>query len=207
MISMYPFLASEINIIDKRRDHAMKRTIITGILVSAFLVVSACSSHRYTVVEPKKKELTDYSILEIRDFKSNLGDSESKELAARFADRLHENIVKDRQEHPDEVIFDDVVLETDKTEKVLLLDGTIISFEKGSRAKRYFLGFGAGKAYCTIQSIFTDKTSNEQILKLNFDGELSMGIFGGSVDEAVQGVVEAYLDYFEDYFENQGAKK
>jgi hypothetical protein len=159
-------------------------------LLAAFLLVSACSSHRYTVVEPRKKELTDYSILEIRDFKSNLKDSESKELAARFADRLHENVMKDRQEHPDEVIFDDVVLETNKTEGVLLLDGTIISFEKGSRAKRYFIGFGSGKAYCTIQSIFTDKTTNEQILMLNFDGELSMGIFGGSVDEAVQGVLD-----------------
>jgi len=185
----------------------MKRTIIIGLLVAAFLLVSACSSHRYTVVEPKKKELTEYRVLEIRDFKSNLVDSESKELAARFADRLHQNIMKDRQEHPDEVIFDDVVRGINKTEGVLLLDGTIISFEKGSRAKRYFIGFGSGKAYCTIQSIFTDKATNEQILKLNFDGELSMGIFGGSVDEAVQGVVEAYLDYFDDYFENQRKKK
>ena len=185
----------------------MKKTTITGILVAAFLLVSACSSHRYTVIEPRKKELTDYRILEIRDFKSYLVDSESQELAARFADRLHQNVMKDRQEHPDEVIFDDVVRHTDKSEGVLQLEGTLISFEKGSRAKRYFIGFGAGKAYCTIQSVFTDKTTNETILKLNFDGELSMGIFGGSVDEAVQGVVEAYLDYFDDYFENQKTKK
>jgi hypothetical protein len=112
--------------------------------VTAFLLVSACSSHRYTVVQPKKKELTDYPILEIRDFKSNLGDSESKELAARFADRLHQKVMEDRQEHPDEVIFDDVVRGINKTEGILLLDGTIISFEKGSRAKRYFIGFGSG---------------------------------------------------------------
>jgi hypothetical protein len=185
----------------------MKRTIIFGLLMAAFLVFNACSSHRYTVVEPRKKELTDYRILEIKDFKSNLVDSESKELAERFADRLHQNVMKDRQEHPEEVIFDDVVRQTNKTEGVLLLDGTLISFEKGSRAKRYFIGFGAGKAYCTIQSVFTDKTTNETILKLNFDGELSMGLFGGSMDEAVQGVVEAYLDYFDDYFENQRSKK
>jgi hypothetical protein len=197
----------ENNIIDKRRNNAMKRAIIVGISVAAFLLVSACSSHRYTVVEPEKKELTDYQILEIRDFKCNLADSESKEIATRFADRLHQDIMKDRKEHPDEVIFDDVVRKTDKTEGVLLLDGTIISFEKGSRAKRYFIGFGSGKAYCTIQSSFTDKTTNEQILKLNFDGELSMSLFGGSADEAVQAVVKAYLDYFDDYFENQAGKK
>lgn len=185
----------------------MKRTIIAGILLAAFLLVGACSSHKYTIVEPRTKDFTDYQILEIRDFKCNLGDSESKELAARFADRLHQNIMEDRQENPDEVIFDDVVRKTEKTEGVLVLDGTIISFEKGSRAKRYFLAFGAGKAYCTIQSSFTDKATNERILKLNFDGELSMGIFGGSADEAVQGVVKAYLDYFDDYLANQRAKK
>ena len=124
----------------------MKKTIIAGILVAAFLSASACSSHRYTVVEPRKKELTDYQILEIRDFTCNLADSESKELAAGFADRLYLNIMKDRQEQPDEILFDEVVRKTDKTEGVLVLDGTIISFEKGSRAKRYLLAFGSGKA-------------------------------------------------------------
>ncbi len=185
----------------------MKRSIWAGFLVAAFLLISACASHRYTVLEPRNKELTDYQILEIRDFKCNLGDSDSKALAERFADRLYLNILKDRKEHPDEIIFDKVVRKTQKTEGVLLLDGTVISFEKGSRAKRYLLGFGSGKAYCTIQSNFTDKHSNENIMKLNFDGELSMGIFGGSVDEAVQGVVEAYLEYFDDYFANQRSKK
>ena len=184
----------------------MKRAIGTIVLGFVVLLVSACASHRYTVVEPRKKEFTDYRILEIRDFKCNLMDKESKALAAGFADKLYENVMKDRQEHPDEVVFEQVVRKTDKTDGVLMLDGTVISFEKGSRAKRYFIGFGAGKAYCTIQSVFTDKKTGEQILKLNFDGELSMGIFGGSEEEAVQGVVEAYLDYFDDYFENQAGK-
>lgn len=184
----------------------MKSVIAVFVSIAVLLLVSACASHRYTVVEPQKKELTDYSILEIKDFKCNLGDRDSKALAARFADKLYENVMKDRQEHPDEVIFEQVVRRTDKTDGVLMLDGTVTSFEKGSRAKRYFIGFGAGKAYCTIQSVFTDKKTGEQILKLNFDGELSMGIFGGSEEEAVQGVVEAYLDYFDDYFETQAGK-
>jgi hypothetical protein len=134
-LSIYLFLALENNIIDKRREHAMKKTTITGILAAAFLLVSACSSHRYTVVEPRKKELTDYPILEIRDFKSNLGDSESKELAARFADRLHQKVMQDRQEHPDEVIFDDVVRGINKTEGVLLLDGTIAPYSLSLQTK------------------------------------------------------------------------
>ena len=99
----------------------MKRAITTSISVAVVLLVSACASHRYTVVEPQKKELTDYSILVIKDFNCNLADRESKALAARFADKLYQNVMKDRQEHPEEVIFDEVVRETDKTDGVLLL--------------------------------------------------------------------------------------
>ncbi|MGB5276385.1 MAG: DUF4410 domain-containing protein, partial [Gammaproteobacteria bacterium] len=82
-----------------------------------------------------------------------------------------------------------------------------VSYEEGSRAKRYWLGFGAGKAYCTIRSTFTDKSTGEQILEMDFDGELTGGLFGGTADEAVQAVVEAYLDYFDDYYETHYGKQ
>ena len=178
----------------------MYKVVLSAFLVGLFVVASGCASHRYTVIEPTQKQLTDYPVLEIRDFKSNLGDKESRELAARFADRLYDNVIKYRQQHPDKVIFDDVVRKTDQVDGVLVLDGTVVSYEKGNRAKRYFIGFGAGKAYCTIQSTFSEKKTGEEIFKSNFDGELSMSLFGGSVDEAVQGVVKAYLDYWDDYF-------
>lgn len=70
----------------------------------------------------------------------------------------------DRQEHPDEVIFGEIVRKTDKNNGVLLLEGTLISFEKGSRAKRYFVGFGPGKAYCIIQPVFTEKKQANRYL-------------------------------------------
>ena len=65
---------------------------------------------------------------------------------------------------------------------------------------------GAGKAFCTIQSAFTDKASGQEVLKTNFDGELSMSFFGGSADEAVDAVVAAYIDYLRDYFATTTAK-
>jgi len=177
------------------------------LIMTTLAVVSGCASHKYSVLEPPSKDLTEYQVLEISDFTTFLGDSESKELAARFADKLYENVIEHREENPDKVIFDKVVRDTDETEGVAVLDGVVVSYEKGSRAKRYWIGFGAGKAYCTIRSTFTDKSTSEQILEMNFDGELGMGVFGGSADEAVQGVVEAYLDYFDDYYETHYAKQ
>ena len=179
----------------------------TALLVIAFAFLAAgCGSSRYTVIEPPKESVRDFKTLEIRNFTSNLQDADSIRLADQFADRLHRAIQEDRKEHPGESIFEQVVRGTDATGDVLVLDGTILSFEKGSRAKRYFIGFGAGKAFCTIQSTFTNKATGQEVLKTNFDGELSMSFFGGSADEAVDAVVAAYIDYLRDYFAKSTAK-
>ena len=171
--------------------------------IFVFLVLSGCASSRYTVLEPAKEPLTSFEVLEIKNFASNLNDEASIQLANRFADRLHEAVLKERQANPGESIFKEVVRGTDQSASVLVLDGTVISFEQGSRAKRYFIGFGAGAAYCTIRATFTNKETGQEILQTNFDGELNMGLFGGSPDEAVDAVVRAFIDYFDDYFERE----
>ena len=158
-----------------------------------------CASHRYTVVKPPSKSLTDYGILEISEFKTNLNDAESRELANRFAGRLHLAVMNFRENNPEDRVYEEVTLDTDKTRGVLLMQGTIISYEEGSRAKRYWIGFGSGKAYCTIQVIFTNKETGEELSRTNFDGELAMGLFGGDADEAVDGVVKAFIDYMQQY--------
>lgn len=112
--------------------------------------------------------------------------------------------MEDRERHLGESIFEEVVRTTDRAERGLVLDGKVISFENGSRAKRYFIGFGAGKAYCTIQATFSDKVTGEEVLNTNFDGELSMSFFGGSPGEAVDAVVRAFIGYLDDHFEKEG---
>ena len=107
----------------------------------------------------------------------------------------------EREKSPGQSFFSEIVRSTDKVDSVLVLDGKVISFDKGSRAKRYWIGFGAGKAYCTIQATFTNKETGAEVLKTNFDGELAMGFFGGDEQEAVDAVVESFIDYFADYFQ------
>ena len=160
---------------------------------------TGCASHRYTIVDPPTQPLTDYSILEIPEFDTYLNDAESKELAKRFAGRLHLAVKNYRDNNPQNIVYDEVTLNTDRTKGVLLMQGTIISYEEGSRAKRYWIGFGSGKAYCTIQAIFINKETGEELSRTNFDGELAMGLFGGDADEAVDGVVDAFIDYMQQY--------
>jgi len=164
-----------------------------------FLLLTACGSGRYTIVEPAKKQFSEYHTLEIKPFTTTLNSAEAKTLSDRFAERLHRAIMQQRAENPDRIVFQDITLQTGQTEGVLLVEGNVISYEEGSRAKRYFIGFGSGKAYCTIQVIFRDKNSGEEVSRTNFDGELAMGLFGGDADEAVDAVVESFIDYMREY--------
>ena len=93
----------------------MKRyfTILFTLLVMGAL--TGCASHRYTIVEPPSKSLADFSILEISEFKTNLNDAESRELADRFAGRLHLAVIKYRENNPEDHVYDEVTLNTEKT--------------------------------------------------------------------------------------------
>ena len=158
--------------------------------------------HHYTVVELPTKSLTDYSILEISQFKTNLNDAKSRGLASKFAYRLHWAVKNHREKNPEDIIYKEVTLNSDQTKGVLLMQGTITRYEEGSRAKRYWIGLGAGKAICTIQVIFIDKETGEELSRTNFDGTLVMGVFGGDSDEAVDGVVDAFIAYMKKYMSN-----
>lgn len=184
--------------------NAIKTARVALLWLIVSLGISACGSSRYTIIEPASEPLESFSVLEIREFTSNLNDADSVDLANRFASQLHSAVQENREENPGGTVFDDVVRSTDQTEGVLVLEGVVVSFEKGSRAKRYWIGFGAGKAYCTIQATFTNKATGETVMKSNFDGELGMGFFGGSAEQAVDETVEAFIDYFSDYFGSGG---
>ena len=155
--------------------------------------------HRYTVVEPPTKSLTDYSILEIAEFKTSLNDAKARGLASRFSYRLHWVVTNHREKNPENIVYEEVTLNTDQTNGVLLMQGTIIKYEEGSRAMRWWIGLGAGKAHCTIQVIFIDKKTGEELSRTNFDGMIVMGVFGGDSVEAVDGVVDAFIAYMKKY--------
>ena len=155
--------------------------------------------HRYTIVELPTKSLTDFSILEISQFKTKLNDNKAIGLASRFAYRLHWAVGNHREQNPADIIYKEVTLNTDQTKGVLLMQGTIIRYTEGSRAKRYWIGLGAGKAHCKIQVIFINKETGEELSRTNFDGVLAMGVFGGDADKAVDGVVDAFIDYMKKY--------
>jgi hypothetical protein len=175
----------------------MNRLFLTCLAVT----LTGCGLSHYTGAETPKQSAKNFDVLEIRDFTSALDDPTAKDIASRFADKLHAEILEDRTLNPKQTIFKEIVRSTDRSDKVLVLEGTVISLDTGSRAKRYWLGFGPGAAICVIQSTFTDKTTGEVLDQVNFDGKhMAGGPLGGKPEEVMGWLARAYISYFRDYF-------
>lgn len=178
----------------------MRRMIIASFSFMLVLGLFGCASHRYVIVEPQSTSLKEFSVLEVKEFESNLKEEAALDVASKLPEMIINGINEYNASHPDAKLFSEVTKETDRIEDVLAVEGLLLSYEKGSRAKRYWIGFGSGKAYCTVQCTFIDKRTNKEILKANFEGELMGGIFGGDSEESAEGVVKAIIDYLEKHY-------
>lgn len=68
----------------------------------------------------------------------------------------------------------------DASAPTLKVTGTVVKFKAGSRAKRYFVGFGAGKTKVIATVRFIDRETGNVLHEFTADGDVHMGIFGGS---------------------------
>ena len=63
------------------------------------------------------------------------------------------------------------------------------------------VGFGAGKSFLTLKCKFIDKETDEVLSIVTFDGELSMGMFGGSYKNTYVEVAASIVEYLKDVME------
>jgi len=68
---------------------------------------------------------------------------------------------------------------TDSSAPTLKITGVVVKFKEGSRAKRYFIGFGAGKSKVIANVKYIDQQTDNVIVEHTSDGDVFMGLFGG----------------------------
>lgn len=84
-------------------------------------------------------------------------------------------------------------------ERRLILNGTVIIYDKGSRAARYFGGFGAGESKIKMRFVVKDAQTNAEVMSFEEQGTFKglWTAFGGSQEEAyakaANGVVKALI--------------
>jgi hypothetical protein len=182
------------------KEGFMFRFLPTRILVFAALVFflvgfSGCTSGRSIIVEPSTVPLKNFSTLEVLDCGSNVQEEHALNLAKEFPNLVVTKLVEFNKGHSSSPLFANVIRSTDETGRVLQMKSVLLSYEKGSKAARYFIGFGSGKASCMVQCTFIDKGTGEQVLKANFEGELSMGVLGGTSKQAAGKVLDQIVSF------------
>jgi hypothetical protein len=72
----------------------------------------------------------------------------------------------------------------------VLVRGTITNFKAGSRAKRYLVGFGAGKSKVVAHVKYIDKATGGVLFEEDVTGDVVMGLFGGDSGGATREVAK-----------------
>jgi hypothetical protein len=142
-----------------------------------------------------KTRLSKYTILEVENFDNPRFETkepsfETKEpMPNDWVPIIREDIVqrvieKHRFHHVAD--FHDEKVTNPPAEKTLVLRGKITEFTQGSQAKRYLVGFGAGKGKIVARCQFVDKDTGEVIWERKVDGRV-IGTFQ-STEGAIKGL-------------------
>ena len=80
-------------------------------------------------------------------------------------------------------------------DKALILD-LEIKMTYGSRALRYWVGFGAGKGSVASVLMVTDSQTGEDKFRAAADSDMTMGAFGGDMEAVLKKNVRALVDQY-----------
>lgn len=75
-------------------------------------------------------------------------------------------------------------------EKTLLVSGKVVDIHPGSRAARYWGGFGAGSAWVTISGEISDAKTGTALARFEQRRVASMGMFGGDYEPLLTSCVK-----------------
>jgi uncharacterized protein DUF4410 len=82
-----------------------------------------------------------------------------------------------------------------ETDRELKIEADLFEFDPGSRATRYFVGFGAGKGRIGYHVKLRDAATSEVVGQLDAYGTLAMGVFGGDIGTAYDQCANAIIEY------------
>lgn len=130
---------------------------------------------------------------------SEVKDDEDRELAARVSPLFQTELIARARSAG---LFERVVnlAETTYTAtegaRVLRLEGGLTRLDAGSRALRYFVGFGAGASKAQIETRVIDVATGKAVLVTADRREAAFGMFGGDSEEHLR---EAVSDSARDF--------
>jgi len=159
--------------------------------------------------QSKREKLIPYGKIEVAPFRNKVGDTLDEKTIADVHTMIIEKINDSKlfgadmnkdltfpKKDPDDdnkVVF--AGTNKDDDDKTVILFGEFITFNKGSRAKRYMLGGGTGRAELRANCYLVDKKTGKQLYNFQTFGETNWGAFGGGADKTQKGVANRLVDF------------
>lgn len=152
-----------------------RRTFLLALVAGALSVATASAQEAAPAAAAIEKG--KYQNAEVVPFTAQ----EDVKITPEQLKALTETVVKELRETKK---FKQVTAEgeatADASAPTLKITGTVTKFKAGSRAKRYFVGFGAGKTKMIATIKYTDRETGRVLYEYTADGDVHMGIFGGN---------------------------
>ena len=139
-----------------------------------------CASAKLDVLKPLTSHPSTVSLSLVDKTAKHVSDEDIGNLKAAFSDSLQKSGVK--------------LVSTEKKD-VPTIVGEIQKYDKGNRALRYFINFGAGTGSMKTAWKVVNPTG-EEVASCNIDGSISAGGFGGSFYEVHDEVAKAFIKFF-----------
>ena len=123
-----------------------------------------------------------YRAIEVNSFEVEAG----VDFPPHYFARLQGELIKQLQEKH---LFEAVLKPDEQPPRaempVLRLTGVVTKFKEGSRAKRYFVGFGAGTSQIFAHARYIDRESGQTVIEAEVIGTLNGGLFGGDTKNVI----------------------
>jgi hypothetical protein len=159
--------------------------------------------------QSKREKLIPYAKIEVAPFRNKVGDTLDaktiEEVQTMIVQKINESKLfgadlnkdlsfpKKDADDDNKVVF--AGTSKDDDEKTVILFGEFITFNKGSRAKRYMLGGGTGRAELRANCYLVDKKTGKQLYNFQTFGETNWGAFGGGADKTQKGMSNRLVDF------------
>lgn len=155
----------------------------TALILLALLFSTGCGSAWYQVVDPPKQDLRSFRSVMVHGVEIQSWLSANPAVAAKCHPSLMDastRIPLVAQRH----LARYYPITSAPSEETLVVESQVMLFRPGSRALRYFIGFGAGKGVIGVRCTLVDGGSNEVIGVADVYGSVRGGAWGGPLTTA-----------------------
>lgn len=176
--------------------------------LSLLMLFSALATIPANSADALRGKLAPYQKIEVAPFRNKVGenldkeaihDLESRVVAAINESKLLTATFNSEFAFPKKDQDDDSKLSYQgsgnaEDSKTLMLLSEIITFNKGSRAKRYLAG-PTGRAELRGNCYLLDKKTGEQLFYFQTFGETNWGLLGGGSDKTLKGYASRIVNF------------